>query len=615
MDLSRCNREQRLIIEDIAKRQDGITLIHGKAGSGKTFMVRAMCEYLKKRVKVLAPTNLAKSLYPNASTMHSFFYGEFDDLDEGYQNPKGYTHIRSSFGAQSFTVQGIKALDILIIDEISMVRADTFEMMNKICQVVNGNSQPFGGIQVILVGDLFQLPPIVENNATYKYMKKEYGGIYFFDSHVIKKNLDNIKLYELQRSVRHNTDNDYEKLLDCFRTLNNLPEILNLIDKLNTRVTSYTQLPDNVITVATTNAEVLKTNRRALNKLSGNQNTENALFKIKAIKSDEYCEFTYGKDTNTEIYLPIIVPSKFESSLLYKNGARVLITTTNRKAGYINGDLGTIVSKKEDRFNVQLDNSASMVTIGKETHYTYEMEYDETKHELKRVTPYVQKTVQYPLKLAYAFTIHKSQGQTYDNIVVNLNSHIFAYGQLYVALSRVKSLTGLYLSKPISFSDIIVDARVVKFLCKLKNETMPSLEATVMGEWKSNVDDLNVHYEEFLITARKHIGVNSINALIEEVLVCFKTLYKAERYRHSYLELIKIMEVIEEYYYTDRLPDNDKQFIEQIKSIRDNYASGDICSMDQNRCDEALKRLCSIYCTVVKELPKRIILDKRFIHR
>ena len=161
------NDEQKTIVTDILRRPVPITVIQGKAGTGKSYLIRELAPRLGN-TQILCPTNLAKLVYRSAQTMHSFFVWEFDDLVEGYQNPDGYNALRTRYfyGKSEY-------VDALIFDEISMVRADTFEMMNKICQVAKRSSAPFGGIRVIIVGDLYQLPPIVEEEAIYEYLMKE----------------------------------------------------------------------------------------------------------------------------------------------------------------------------------------------------------------------------------------------------------------------------------------------------------------------------------------------------------------------------------------------------------------------------------------------------------
>lgn len=166
---------QEDVIKYIKNVPDGITFIHGKAGSGKTHIIRQL-QCMVLGCKVLTPTNLASSLYFNGSTLHSFFYGGFDNLEEGFQNPLNisYRLLDQKLASR------IRGVSLLVIDEISMVRADTLEMANAVLQNVMKNNKPFGGIPVVLVGDLFQLPPIVESEATRAYLQQEYGGIYFF---------------------------------------------------------------------------------------------------------------------------------------------------------------------------------------------------------------------------------------------------------------------------------------------------------------------------------------------------------------------------------------------------------------------------------------------------
>ena len=175
---------QQDVLDYLSKNPGGITFVHGKAGCGKTYLINQI-ESSNRGCQVLTPTNLAASLYKRARTLHSFFWKGFDKLEEGFQNPDNISSLKAS--AMAAELSGVS---MLVFDEISMVRSDTFEMMNQICQRAKGNTSPFGGIPVIVVGDLFQLPPVVSDEAIYDYLKKEYGGIYFFDSHVIKNNLD-----------------------------------------------------------------------------------------------------------------------------------------------------------------------------------------------------------------------------------------------------------------------------------------------------------------------------------------------------------------------------------------------------------------------------------------
>ena len=379
----------------------------------------------------MCPTNLAKQVYEkdyhiSAKTIHSFFYREFDDLDEGFQNPNEYNQVKNEY-----FISEIQEKDIIVIDEVSMVRCDLLEMVHKILSTAMGNSLPFGGIKVILVGDLFQLPPVVESEETLKYLENEYGGVYFFDSHVIQENLSQIKFYELNESVRHKDDSDWVKMLDMLRQPPKIKEIMPILREINTRVLPPEEIPENIPAITPSNAEANKINKRELDKIQGEEFTSKANFRIKELDRDEYLEFEYGDeldDVDTSKYYPIEVPSRFDPSLTYKIGARVMFTGSV-SGGAKNGDFGTITDKridvdprwgKKERILVKLDKNNRIVYVSlrdySATDYKYEMVYDPDEHSLSRKKPYIQRVKQFPFKLGYAFTIHKSQGQSFDKM-------------------------------------------------------------------------------------------------------------------------------------------------------------------------------------------------------
>ncbi|MBD5299104.1 MAG: AAA family ATPase, partial [Bacteroides sp.] len=252
---------QQDVLDYLSSNPGGITFVHGKAGCGKTYLINKI-EAADRGCQVLTPTNLAASLYKRARTIHSFFYGKFDDLKEGFQNPDNITPSK----VRDMAIL-LSSVSILVIDEISMVRADTFEMMNQLCRQAKGNDLPFGGITVVVVGDLFQLPPIVSDEAIHDYLINEYGGIYFYDSHVIQKNIDKVRLFELTKSYRQKNDPEFVKLLDAFRSPLSPERKVKLLEALNTRVT--TLLPEDAIYVASSNDEVSAINREKLGVLPG----------------------------------------------------------------------------------------------------------------------------------------------------------------------------------------------------------------------------------------------------------------------------------------------------------------------------------------------------------
>lgn len=535
--------EQRVAYELCTRNPKPITIIQGKAGTGKSYLVKELLNAFP-RAALLTPTNMAASVYGyRATTLHSFFYGELDDLDEGFQNAPNYK-CKHSFRCE----EKVLNTNVLIFDEISMVRSDYFEMMNRICQEIRHSRAPFGGMQVIAVGDMYQLPPVVENDDITRYLFNEYGGVYYFNSHVIQNNINQIGFIELQHSQRQKNDSAFVRDLDIVRSGGSLQAIVESLDHINSRICHRSEIPAHVITIATSNAEVMRINRERLSQLPGGTREHPATIIIQKKDGKEYRQFAFDAGTSYSDCKAIEIPSSYEANLSYKIGAKVMYTTSNKRAGYINGDYGYIRAFDGDAIIVQKAEQSADGEIFESIYhrieqtqkYRYDMHYDAEHHVLKRVTPYVQKTTQFPLKLAYAFTIHKSQGQTYEEVYLDLESPVFASGQLYVALSRAKSLKGLYLTKPIALSDIIVDEQITNFINRFSKHPITD---TLRIPDELSYPELERLNKTFLMEDDPAIRSAATRAIKIANALC-----GIQAYTYAYLELNKIANILISYY-------------------------------------------------------------------
>lgn len=405
-------------------------LITGKAGTGKSFLLDAFTKATDKSHIVLAPTGIA-ALNVNGVTLHSTF--GYSNLV--YLNPDEISAENLKLKPEKR--RALHDVKTIIIDEISMVRADTFDKIDRILQVITNSSQPFGGKQILLFGDLFQLPPIAKKEEI-DYLMDKYGGIYFFNSNAYK--IGNFKFIELTTNHRQKDDQGYFELLNRMRE----GYITNDdIDLLNTRYTPIEDIyEDRFVSLFPTKAEAEKVNRDHICQIESKE----YIYQARTI-FDKYP----NAKKNIESNFPIV------PELRLRRGVSVMMVTNDPGHRWVNGTLGIVE---------RLSESSLFVSFGKNR--TYEIHKEEFE---EREITYVNGKLnyepvfiieQYPLVPAYAITIHKSQGQTYRDIACDINK-CFASGQAYVALSRCASLNGLHLKKRISLASIKVDSEVVEF--------------------------------------------------------------------------------------------------------------------------------------------------------
>ena len=589
---------QEDVLNYLSTIPSGITFVHGKAGCGKTYLIKKLVAQVDG-CQVLAPTNLAASLYRGARTIHSYFYGALDNLDEGFQNPG---NLDSS---KVFNISlHLKAIRMLIIDEISMVRSDLLEMINRICQMALKNTKPFGGIPIVLVGDLFQLPPIVSDDAVLDFLQNEYGGIYFFNSHIIQKEINNIKLFELTKSYRHANDSSFVSILDAFRQPMSPEKKIEIMNAINSRVTD--ELPKKAIYVASSNEQVRRINTQKLAELPGQITTLDAEYTIRKKDGSGPITLKHSDLPTEENICEIVVPSTCDSQLRFKIGARVVLCKSSKFWGYLNGDFGVIEDFNGEYFTIRLErngltikcpNPQDKYKTNQMTDYRYEMVYDHNRHSLVRKKPFIQRTKQFPLKLAYACTIHKAQGQTYDEVIIDLNSHIFATGQLYVALSRAKSLKGLYLTKPISYSDIISDDSIFLFLDKVRAfNSSDRIESRSQSRTKNPARSLCYNFTFFVDNNEQN---NSSKEFIIHSLNSFDTLIQFNEYEKAFWELQKVVDLIISTYQVNDYT----AILNTIKQPNFSYEG----------CKFALTAIFEIYTEVVHQPQKQYQTENRTI--
>lgn len=427
----RLNEEKKAAFDLIENTNHNVFLT-GRAGSGKSTLLKYLKEKTKKKMVVLGSTGIA-AINVGGQTIHSFFGFGIDITPEKAKN-------KFDFRRKNL----MRSLERIFIDEISMVRADLLDSIDAYLRAARGNNLPFGGVQMVLMGDLYQLPPVVTEQDK-EWFYKIYESPYFFSAHSFKAM--NAKYIALEKVFRQK-EKDLVRILNDIRLGKSSAKDLEI---LNTRVRPFSspEEMEGTVYLATTNKLADAVNNEQLAKLSSK------VFNFTGVISGRFPENNVPAPT----------------MLALKEGAQVMMVHNDQDGFWVNGDVGKVLSIKENGgvFIIRVEIAGrGEYDLCQHRWDMVEFQYNEAA---KRVETAVKGSYsQYPVKLAWAVTIHKSQGKTYDKVVIDLGKGAFAPGQTYVALSRCTSLDGLILRRPLTSQDIFTDDKIAEFIRQMEDK-------------------------------------------------------------------------------------------------------------------------------------------------
>ena len=415
---------------DIINNSGEHLFITGKAGSGKSTLLEYCYKHCPKDLVLLAPTGVA-ALNIKGQTIHRFFNFPINVSVEKIKNLEVKPRSLGIF----------RNLDTIFIDEVSMLRADLLDCIDAFLQIYGPKPETtFGGVQMVFVGDMYQLPPVI-NKDEEELFYQQYPSPYFFDAKVFEK--INIKIVELQHIYRQK-DNNFIALLNRVRDNFATQED---ITTLNERINASRDKDSFCIHLTPTNAQADNINEKMLSALP------DPLYTAKAV-----VEGAFGKE-----YYPTSLELEF------KTGAQIMFLNNDSKNRWVNGSVGHIEDIKTDSLGisylkVRLHDTGKVVRV-----QPYSWEIFKYQKDGEHITSEsVGSFTQFPFRLAWAITIHKSQGKTFENVEIDIGRGAFSAGQLYVALSRCTSLDGVYLTRPIHAKDIFTDFRIQAFINRYK---------------------------------------------------------------------------------------------------------------------------------------------------
>lgn len=557
----------------------------GKAGTGKTTLLRRIKEESSKKMVVVAPTGVA-AMNAKGTTINSFFQlptGSFFPGDISLENlQSGILSIQSMVSDMSYSrdkLTLLNELELLVIDEVSMVRCDLMDVIDAILRTVRKSSSPFGGVQLLLIGDLYQLPPVTKREE-WAFLSRAYASPYFFEGHVIRRNpLLQIEL----TTVFRQTEPEFISILNDIRNNQISESGLTLLNRhFDPAFSASDEL--NPIIITSHNAEANTINKAKLDELPG-------------------VEYAFNGEVSGEFRDAGI---QAEQVLKLKEAAQIMFikNDTGEDRKFYNGKIGKVKSIRENEIYISFPNEEDLL-LEKSSWQSFEYKTDP---EQVIVQQQVGEFSQYPIKLAWAVTIHKSQGLTFDSAIIDAGKS-FVAGQVYVALSRVRTLNGLILKSKISTESLRSNTEVINYMKPVKEEELDQL--------------LVIEQESFMVKlVLDHFSLNKLQTGLEEVssypevvkanIPEFKVLFAqlsksaadlivlSERFQQQVKKLHRDIGFVEQQALQERIASAQAYFIKEITLQLVNPLNKNIRVKPKNKVQQQIQHLLQKYRQVLE---------------